>query len=135
MCRSAGTSPPGTSRDAAAATNNTGMARDTRVPIGRASGHFMPFIAAVDWRKAPASPVETPRLGTPPEHRPLDGLLAEKPSGHRAPPPATSAEWSSPPIEPRSVAGETFAWIGTLPAKHQPVALPLSREVAATATI
>jgi len=127
--RAAGLTRPGTCHDLANTAANTGASRDARfVPIARFGDSLIPFTAEVDRRKAPASRIETPRFGAPPEHRRRDCLLAEKQSCDRAPPQQASAEWSSPEAEP---CPATFEQTETAPAMCRPVSP--AREVAAPA--
>ena len=129
--RAAGTIPPGTCRDLANIAEHTGASRDAqRVPIARNGFSLIPFTAEVDRRKAPASRIETPRFGAPPEHRRRDCLLAEKQSCDRAPPQQASAECLSPEAQP---CPETFEQTETAPVLHWPVSP--AREVAAPASL
>ncbi|HUB49304.1 MAG TPA: hypothetical protein VMB73_30390 [Acetobacteraceae bacterium] len=91
------------------------------------------FSAEVDRCKAPASRVETPRFGVPPEHPHLDSLSAEEQSSDHAPPQAASAECPSPEAEPCPETCETFEPTETAPAMTWPVSLPTAQEVAAAA--
>ncbi|HUB48882.1 MAG TPA: hypothetical protein VMB73_28230, partial [Acetobacteraceae bacterium] len=84
----------------------------------------------VDRRKAPASRIETPRFGAPPEHLRPDCLLAEEQSCDRAPPQQASAECLSPEAQP---CPETFEQTETAPVLHWPVSP--AREVAVPASL
>ena len=125
---------PGTCRDLANTAAKTGASRDDRfVPIARPGDPFIQFTAEVDRRKAPASRIETPRFGVPPEHLRPDCLLAEEQSCDRAPPQQVSAECSSPAAGPCPETGETFEQTETAPVLHWPVSP--APEVAAPASL
>ena len=113
---------------------SAGASRDELLaPIASFGGSLTPFIAEVDRCKAPASRVETPRFERAPEYPCPDSLSAEEQSCDVTPPQAASAECSSPPAEPCSACGETFARTEIAPAMLWPVSLPPMREIAATA--
>jgi len=132
--RTAGPTPPPTCPDLANTTEQTGASRDDRfVPIVRHGDSFTQFTAEVDRCKAPASRIETPRFGVPPEHLRPDCLLAEEQSCDRAPPQQVSAECSSPAAGPCPETGETFEQTETAPVLHWPVSP--APEVAAPASL
>ena len=129
--RAAGPARPDTCLDLANTAEETGASRDAPfVPIARHGGSLIQFTAEVDRRKAPASRIETPRFGVPPEHLHPDCLRAEEQSCDRAPPQQASAAWSSPEAEP---CPETCEQTETAPVLHWPVSP--AREVAATASL
>ncbi|HUB48036.1 MAG TPA: hypothetical protein VMB73_23910 [Acetobacteraceae bacterium] len=120
--------------DVATSPGNTEMSPDMLlVPIRRFGGSLKHFIAEVDWCKAPASRIETPRFERAPEHHRPGSLSAEEQSRDHAPPQAASAECSSPEAEPCPETCETFEPTETAPARSWPVSRPPTREVAATA--
>ncbi|HUB50440.1 MAG TPA: hypothetical protein VMB73_36190 [Acetobacteraceae bacterium] len=132
--RAAGRTVPPTCLDLANTAEQTGASRDAqRVPIARLGGSLTQFTAEVDRRKAPASRIEAPRFGAPPEHLRPDCLLAEEQSCDRAPPLQASAECPSPAAGPCPETGETFERTETAPVLHWPVSP--AREVAAPASL
>jgi hypothetical protein len=117
--------------DLANTAEQTGVSRDAQlVPIACNGFSLTQFTAEVDRRKAPASRIETPRFGAPPEHLRPDCLLAEEQSCDRAPPLQASAECLSPEAQPWP---ETFEQTETVPVLHWPVSP--AREVAAPASL
>jgi hypothetical protein len=131
--RVAGAILPGIDLDFANTAESAGASWDNLlVPIARFGGSLNQFIAEVDRRKAPASRIETPRFGVPPEHHRPDCLLAEEQSCNRAPPQQESAECSSPEFGPCPETCEAFVRTETAPALRWPVSP--AREVAATPT-
>jgi len=132
--RAAGRTLPPTCLDLANTAEQTGVSRDAQlVPIACNGFSLTQFTAKVDRRKAPASRIETPRFGAPPEHLRPDCLLAEEQSCDRAPPQQASAEWSSPAAGPCPETGETFEQTETAPVLHWPVSP--AREVAVPASL
>ena len=122
---------PGTSPAFGAATKNASAFWDQLfVPIDRFGCSLTQFIAEVDRRKAPASRIETPRFGVPPEHHCLDCLLAEEQLCDRAPPQQSPAECLSPEAGPCPESSETFARTETAPALRWPASPAPAWEVA-----
>jgi len=113
---------------------NAGPLRDEGRPVRRFGGSLRQFIAEVDRCKAPASRVETPRFGAPPEHHRPGSLSAEEQSRDHAPPQAASAAKSLPQAGPCPETCGTFRPTETAPAKPWPVSLPPLQEVAVTAS-
>jgi len=97
----------------------------------RLGGALTESLAEVDRRKAPASRIETPRFGVPPEYRRPCCLLAEEQLRDVPPPQDWSAESSSPDAGSRLASRETFVPAETVPANRWPVSP--AREVAVTA--
>jgi hypothetical protein len=129
--RAAGPTQHDTCLDRIAAAEETGASRDNQfVPIARLGRSLTLFTAEIDRRKAPASCIETPRFGAPPEHLHPDCLRAEEQSCDHAPPQQASAECPSPEAEP---CPETFEQMETAPVLHWPVSS--AREVAAPASL
>jgi len=129
--RAARAIPPRVSPHFANTPEAAGILRDgpLLVPFASLGFRFTQFIAEVDRCQAPASRIETPRLGRGPEHQRPNCLSAVEQLRDVPPPQAASAECSSPEAKPRP---GTFEQTETAPAMLRPVSPCPAQEVAAT---